>query len=72
MVKTMLGVVGEILLAAALAGVLLAVVVPFLTRADLMGANDLSTRGVITGVLVGAVAIAIFRPGSAIRRHMKR
>lgn len=71
MLKTVLGVVVETLVAVATAGLLLALVVPFLTRRDLVGANDISTRAVITGVLVGAVALAIFRPGSAIHRRLK-
>ena len=72
MLKTVLGVVVEIVVAVATAGLLLAVVVPFLTRRDLVGANDISTRAVITGVLVGAVALALFRPGSVIHRRLKR
>lgn len=72
MLKTMLGVVIEIVVAAATAGLMLALVVPLLTRNHLMGANDVSTRAVITGVLVAAVALALFRPGSAIHRHIKR
>jgi hypothetical protein len=72
MLKTLLGVVVELVVATAISGLMLAVAVPFLTRTDLVGANDFSTRVVITAVLVGAVAVALFRPGSAIRRHLKR
>lgn len=72
MLKTLLSVVVEVLVAAAIAGLLLAVVVPFLTRTDVVGANDIRSQVVITGVLVGAVVLALFRPGSAIRRRMKR
>jgi hypothetical protein len=72
MLKTLLGVVVELLVAVGMAGLILAVAVPLLTRTDLVGANDISTRAVITGVMIGAVAIALFRPGSAIRHHMKR
>jgi hypothetical protein len=72
MLNTLLGVVVELVVAVAIAGLILAVAVPLLTRTDLVGANDISTRAVITGVLIGAVAIALFRPGSALRRHAKR
>ena len=72
MLKTLLGVVIELVIAAAMAGLILAVAVPLSTRTDLVGTNDISTRAVVTGVLVGAVAIALFRPGSTIRRRMKR
>jgi type III secretory pathway component EscR len=72
MLKTVLGVVVEVLIAMATAGLLLAVVVPLLTRRDLLGANDIPTRAVITGVLIGAVALALFRPGSVIHRRLKR
>jgi hypothetical protein len=72
MLKTLLGVVVELIVAAAIAGFALAVAVPLLTRAELVGANDISTRLVVTGVLVAAAAIALFRPGSAIRRHARR
>ena len=67
-----LSVVVEIVLAAATAGLLLAVLMPLLTRTELVGANDIAARAVITTVLVGAVALAIFRPGSAIRKRGKR
>jgi hypothetical protein len=72
MLKTVLGVAVELVIAGAIAGLMLAVAVPLLTRADLGGAEDISTRVVIAGVLAGAVAIALFRPGSAIRRYTKR
>ena len=72
MLKTVLGVVIETVVALATAGFILALVVPLLTRNKLVGANDIFTRVVITGVLVAAVALAVFRPGSAIRRHTKR
>lgn len=72
MLKTVLGAVVEILVAVATAGLLLAVVVPLLTRRDVVGANDIWAQVVITGVLVGAVALALFRPGSAIHRRHKR
>jgi hypothetical protein len=72
MLKTLVSVVVEVLVAAAIAGLLLAVVVPVLTRTEVVGANDVLTQVVIIGVLVGAVALALFRPGSVIRRRMRR
>jgi hypothetical protein len=72
MLKTLLSVVVEVLVAAAIAGLLLAVVVPVLTRTEVVGANDVPTQVVITGVLVGAVALALLRPGSALRHRVKR
>ncbi len=70
--NAVLSVVIEILVAVATAGLLLAVLIPLLTRTDLVGANDIAARAVITVVLVGAVALALFRPGSPIRRWGKR
>ena len=70
--NVVLSVVVEVLLAVATAGLLLAVLMPLLTRTDLVGANDTAARAVITTVLIGAVALAIFRPGSAIRQRGKR
>lgn len=72
MLKTLLGVVVEILIAVAVAGLILALVVPLLHRNESVGTNDVTARAVITGVLVGAVALALFRPGSAIHRRIKR
>lgn len=70
--NVVLGVVLEVLLAVATAGLLLAALMPLLTRTDLVGANDVAARAVITVVLVGAVAVALFRPGGAIRQRNKR
>ena len=69
--NVVLGVVVEVLLAVATAGLLLAVLIPQLTRTDLVGANDVAARAVITVVLVGAVSVAILRPGGAIRQRNK-
>ena len=70
--NVVLSVFVEVLVAVATAGLLLAVLMPVLTRTDLVGANDLAARAVITAVLVVAVALAIFRPGGAIRQRGKR
>jgi hypothetical protein len=72
MLKTLLGVAVELLLAVAIAGLILAVAVPLVAYTNLAGANDFATRALITGVLICAIVIALFRPGSATRRHRKR
>ncbi len=71
MLKLLLGVLIEVFVGVSLAGLILALAIPLLNRNDLQGANDITARTVITGVLVGVVAVALFRPGSAIRRYMK-
>jgi hypothetical protein len=72
MLKLLLGVVVEVLIAVALAGALLALAIPLMNRYDLANGNDLTSRVVITAVLVGAIAVALFRPGSAIHRYIKQ
>jgi hypothetical protein len=70
--KLLLNVIIEVVIAVSLAGVVLAIAVPALHSADLLGANDLTSMIVVVGVLVVAVAIALFRPGSAVHRHIRR
>jgi hypothetical protein len=72
MVKLLLGVVIEVFVAVSLAGLILALVIPLLNRGGLPGANDTTTTIMITGVLICVIAVALFRPGSAIHRYMKR
>jgi hypothetical protein len=72
MLKLLLGVVIEVLVAVALAGLILALAIPLMNRNDLVNGNDLASRVVIIGVLVGALAVALFRPGSAIHRYIRR
>jgi hypothetical protein len=69
--KLLLSVIIEVIIGVSLAGVVLAVAVPMLHSANLLGANDLTSTIVIVGVLGVAVAIALFRPGSAIHRHIR-
>jgi uncharacterized protein YqgC (DUF456 family) len=71
MLKLLLGVVVEVFVGVSLAGLILALAVPLLNRNDLQGASH-STTTIIVGVLVGVVAVALLRPGSAIHRYMKR
>jgi hypothetical protein len=71
MLKLLLGVVVEVFVAVSLAGLILALAIPLLNSQDLLGAGVMA-RIIIVGVLIGAVAIALFRPGSAIHRHTNR
>lgn len=70
--KLLLNVMIEVIIGVSFAGVVLAIAVPMLHSADLLGANDLTSTIVIVSVLVVAVAIALFRPGSAMHRHIGR
>jgi hypothetical protein len=72
MLKLLLGAVIEVFVGVSLAGLVLALTIPLLHHDGVPGANDMITRVVIIGVLVCAVALALFRPGSAIHRYMKR
>jgi len=72
MLKLLLGVVIEVFVAVLLAGLILALAIPLLNRNHLADAGDITGRAIIIGVLVGAVAVALLRPGSTIHRHLKR
>ena len=72
MLKLLLGIAIELFVAVALAGLILALTVPLLNRNNLAGVDDAASRVVIIGVLAGAIAVALFRPGSAIHRYVKR
>ena len=72
MTKLLLGMLIEAFIAISLAGVILALVVPALSLYDSASQPDLAATIVIVGVLVAAVAAALFRPGSAIRRYFER
>jgi len=72
MLTLLLGIVIEVLVAVALAGLILALAIPLMNRTDLINGNDFASRVVITGVLAAALAVALFRPGSAIHRYIKR
>ena len=71
MLKLLLGVVIELLVSTMVAGLILALAIPLLNRSNMVGANDATARIMIIGVLIGALAIALFRPGSAIHRYIK-
>ena len=68
----LLGVVVEVFVGVAFAGLILALAIPLMNRTADVAANDVMARAVIVGVLALSIAIALFRPGSAIRRFTKR
>jgi len=70
--KLLLGVVIEVFVGVAFAGLILALAIPLINRTADVAANDVMARAVIVGVLALSIAIALFRPGSAIRRFTKR
>ena len=72
MLKRVLGVALEVAVAMLIAGLLLAIVVPVLNRSDLVAVGDTTATIIISGVMIAALAIALLRPGSAIRRTHKR
>ena len=71
MLKLAVGMVIEVFVGVTLAGLILALAIPLLSRNDLLDADNITSRTIIIGVLVSAVAVALFRPGSAIRRYTK-
>ena len=75
MVKAMLrlvfGVAVEVCVGVAVAGIILALVVPALQLAD-DGHRASAVTAIVAGVPAIVIAAALFRPGSAIRRYMKR
>jgi hypothetical protein len=71
MLKLLLSVLIELFIGVSLAGVVLALVIPALNLVDSSGGRGPSAAIVVAGVLIAAVAIALFRPGSAIRRYVK-
>ncbi len=72
MAKLFLAIVFEIVLALGVAGVLIAIVIPLMVHADLMQPGDFTAAAIILAILTLAIAVALFRRGSAIRRHADR
>jgi hypothetical protein len=71
MLKVLLGVAIEVCAGVLFAGLILALAIPLLSRINPGGTN--AVPGIlIVGVLVSALAIALFRPGSAISRYIKK
>lgn len=72
MLKLLLTILIEVFIGVSLAGVVLALVMPALNRSGSVGQGDPAATIIVVGVLVAAVAVAFFRPGSALRRYKKR
>jgi hypothetical protein len=71
MIKLILSVLVEAVLGLAVAGIALAIAVPLMIRNELLTSGELPTSILVTGVIVCAVAVMLFRPGSALRRSAK-
>jgi len=72
MMKLLLGIVVEIFVAVSVAGGVLALLIPALRLSDAVGERDRAVIAAVVGVLIVSVAVALFRPRSAIRRYAKR
>ena len=72
MLKLLLGVLLEVFIAVSLAGAVLALLIPALSLTQAVGEGDVRVMAAVVGVLLASVAIALFRPGSAIHRYIKR
>jgi hypothetical protein len=72
MLKLLFGVIVEVIIGVSLAGIILALVIPGLSLFDAAGQRDSTATIIIVGVLAAALAVALFRPGSAIRRYGRR
>jgi hypothetical protein len=69
MVKLFLRMACEILMGFFLAGIMLAISVPILMRAEVIAPGDLASVCIIAGTLALAVGAMLFRPGSALHRR---
>jgi hypothetical protein len=72
MLTLLFRIVVEVFVGVSLAGVILALLIPALSLTDAVGQRDTWVMAAIVGVLISTVAFALFRPGSAIRRHARR
>ena len=70
--KLILAVVVEAILGLAVAAGILATVVPVLLRRGLIAAGDAPGFIVVVLVLISCMAVAILRPGSALRQRTKK
>jgi hypothetical protein len=71
MLKILLGVALEVCAAMLIAGLILALAIPLLSRFS-QGGTVVLARPLIIGVLACAVAIALFRPGSTMNRFFRK
>jgi len=72
MLKLLLGVLIEVVIAVSLAGAILAILIPALGLTQAVGKGDVRVIAAVFGVLLASVGVALFRPGSAIHRYIKR
>ena len=72
MLKLLLRVAVEVFIAVSISGAILALLIPALSLTQAVGKGDLRVMVAVVGVLVASVAVALFRPGSAIHRYIKR
>jgi glycopeptide antibiotics resistance protein len=72
MLKLLLGVLVELFIAVSLAGAMLALLIPALSLSQAVGKGDVRVIVGVLGVLLASVAVALFRPGSAFHRYIKR
>jgi hypothetical protein len=72
MIKLALLVLAEAAIGVALAGVVLAIIIPLLLRFGWIAPGGAAGTAAIVAVLVMAVAVLLFRPGSAINRYTRR
>jgi len=70
--KLILAVVVEAIFGLAVAAGILATVVPVLLRRGLIAAGDAPGSIVVVLVLISCMAVAILRPGSALRQRTKK
>ena len=70
--KLLLGIVVEVFVGVSMAGGILALLIPVLSLSNAVGNPDRWLITAVPGVLIVSVAVALFRPGSAIRRYSKR
>ena len=72
MIKLLLSIILEAIVGISLAGLILAVCVPLLRRYAPDQAPDGMPAAVIIAIIVGAVALVLFRPRRAINRWIRR
>lgn len=71
MVKFLLAAVVEVIVGVMFAGLILALTIPMRSQPGTEPRNDPTAQLMIASVLTCTVGIALFRPGSAIRRYTK-
>ena len=71
MMKLLLGVAIELFVGVSVAGGILSLLIPALSLSDGLGERDVRVIAAVVGVLLVSVGVALFRPGSAIRRYAK-